>query len=62
VAAKDRVYVLGREGTCVVLKQGPQFEILATNKVDDKSDASLALAGNDLFIRSHQNLYCISED
>ena len=60
VAAKDHVYVLGREGTCLVLKQGTQLEILATNKLDDKTDASLALAGNDLFLRGHQNLYCIS--
>lgn len=61
VAAKDRVYVVGREGTCLVLKQGPKLEILATNKLDGKTDASLALAGNELFVRGHQNLYCIAE-
>ncbi len=61
VAAKDRVYVVGREGTCLVLKQGPKLEILATNKLDDKTDASLALAGNELFVRGHQHLYCIAE-
>ena len=61
VAAKDRVYVLGREGTCLVLKQGPKLEVLATNKLDEKTDASLALAGNELFVRGHQSLYCIAE-
>ena len=61
VAAKQRIYVLGREGTCLVLKQGPKLEVLATNKVDDKTDASLALVGHELFLRGHQNLYCISE-
>jgi len=61
VAAKDRVYVVGREGACLVLKQGPKLEILATNELDDKTDASLALAGNELFVRGHQNLYCIAE-
>ena len=61
VAAKDRVYVMGREGTCLVLKQGPKLEILATNKLDDKTDASLALVGKDLFVRGRQNLYCIGE-
>jgi len=59
VSAKDRVYVLGREGTCLVLKKGPKVEILATNKLDDKTDASLALAGNELFVRGRANLYCI---
>jgi hypothetical protein len=62
VAAQDRVYVLGREGTCLVLKKGPKLEILATNKLDDKTDASPALAGNEIFIRGRKNLYCISNE
>lgn len=60
VAAKDRVYVLGRDGTTLVLKKGTQLEVLATNKLDDRSDASIAAVGRELFIRGHQNLYCIS--
>ena len=59
VSAGDRVYVLGREGTCLVLAKGPKLEILATNKIDDKTDASMALAGKELFIRGHEHLYCI---
>jgi outer membrane protein assembly factor BamB len=62
VAAKDRVYVLGREGTCVVLKQGPKLELLATNTIEDKTDASTVLAGKDLFIRGQAHLYRIAED
>ena len=61
VAAKDRVYLLGRDGTCVVIKQGTKLEVLATNKLDDKTDASMALAGKEVFIRGRQNLYCITE-
>jgi len=61
VAAKDRVYVLGREGTCLVLKKGPKLEILATNKLDEKTDASIALVGNELFVRGRENLYCIGD-
>lgn len=62
VAANGRVYVLGREGVCLVLNQGPKLEVLAQNKLEDKTDASIALAGSDLFIRGHQNLYCIAAD
>jgi outer membrane protein assembly factor BamB len=62
VSAGGRVYVLGREGVCVVLKKGPKAEILAVNKVaDNRSDASIALAGTQLFLRTAHNLYCISE-
>jgi len=60
VAAKDRVYVLGRDGKCLVLKKGPKLEILATNKLDDKTDASIAFAGKELFIRGKENLYCVA--
>jgi outer membrane protein assembly factor BamB len=61
VAANGKVYVLGREGVCLVLKQGPTLEVIASNKLDDKTNASIAIAGKDLFIRGHQSLYCIAE-
>ena len=61
VSANSRVYVLGREGKCVVLKQGPTLETVATNSVSDKTDASLAIVGNQIFLRGHESFYCISE-
>jgi outer membrane protein assembly factor BamB len=62
VAAKDRVYVLSREGICVVLKQGPKPEVLATNTLEERTDASMVLAGKDVFIRGRTHLYRIAED
>ena len=61
VAAQDRVYVLGRDGVCLVLKKGPKLEVLATNKLNDHTDASLALVGKELFVRGSRTLYCIAE-
>jgi outer membrane protein assembly factor BamB len=62
VAARDRVYILSREGACIVLKKGPKPEVLAVNKVaDDHSDASLALTEKDLFLRTRHSLYCLSQ-
>lgn len=61
VAAAGRVYLLGRDGATVVLKRADQFEVLATNRLDDSFDASPAIVGNQLFLRGHANLYCISE-
>jgi outer membrane protein assembly factor BamB len=60
VTAKDRIYVLGREGKCVVLQHGPKIEILATNKLDDRTDASPVLIGKELLIRGREHLYCIA--
>jgi outer membrane protein assembly factor BamB len=58
VAAAGRVYLLGRDGTTVVVKDADQFEVLATNKLGDPADASPAIVGNQLFLRSRKNLYC----
>jgi outer membrane protein assembly factor BamB len=62
VAAAGRVYWCSREGTTVVTKHGPEFEVLATNTIDEAIDATPAIVGNDLIIRGEKNLYCISEN
>ena len=61
VSASGRVYLVGRNGTTVVIKNSDKLEILATNHLDEKIDASPALAGKDLFLRGHDFLYCIAE-
>lgn len=61
VAAAGRVYLTGRNGEGIVIKNTGKFEVLATNKLDEKFDASPALAGKDLLLRGHQSLYCLSE-
>jgi outer membrane protein assembly factor BamB len=62
VSARDRVYVLGRDGACVVLRKGPKLETLAVNKLDDDhTDASIALVDKELFLRTGHSLYCIRE-
>ena len=61
VATRDRVYFTGREGTTIVLKTGPDYEVLATNTLDDEFDASPALAGSDMYLRGRTYLYALSE-
>lgn len=59
--AQDKVYITGREGTTLVLKYGPEFEVLATNTLNEGIDASAVFVGNQLFLRGARNLYCIAE-
>ena len=61
VAAGDRVYFTGREGTTIVVKSGPTFEVLAKNMLDDGFDASPALVGNEMYLRGYTHLYAIAE-
>lgn len=62
VAAADRLYLVGRDGTCLVLANSTELEVLATNVLDDPIDATPALVGNELFLRSQGHLYCIEEN
>jgi outer membrane protein assembly factor BamB len=61
VAAAGRVYIVDREGTTLVLKQGDKLEVLATNRLDDPIDASPVVVGKQLFLRGEKYLYCIEE-
>jgi outer membrane protein assembly factor BamB len=61
VSAQGRIYFPGREGTTLVIKTGPAFEVLATNVLDDAFDASPALADGELYLRGRAYLYCIAE-
>jgi outer membrane protein assembly factor BamB len=62
VAADGRIYVVGREGTVVVLAAGSELKVLATNRLDDAFDASPALVERELYLRGARHLYRISAD
>lgn len=62
VGAADRVYLVARDGTTVVLAHGGELEVLATNALDDPIDASPAAVGRELFLRGEKYLYCLSEE
>lgn len=61
IGAAGRVYLVGRNGATVVIKDADKLEILATNRLDEKIDASPAAVGRELFLRGQENLYCIAE-
>ncbi|MCX6900096.1 MAG: PQQ-binding-like beta-propeller repeat protein [Verrucomicrobia bacterium] len=61
VGANDRVYLVGRDGNAAVLRKSGKLEILAHNRLEEGFEASPAIAGNQMFLRGRQHLYCISE-
>ena len=61
VGTADRVYFVGRDGKTVVIKRSETLEVLAVNILDDKIDASPAIAGDELFLKGKTYLYCIAE-
>ena len=50
VGAKGRVYFPGQEGTTLVIKHGPAYEVLAKNALDDGFNASPALVDGEIYL------------
>ena len=61
VAAAGRVYITDRSGATMVLSDDKKLKILATNRLDEPINASAAVVGKEIFLRSDQHLYCISK-
>lgn len=60
VGASNRVYLPSREGVTKVITAGATYKELATNELDDVFDASPIIIGDELYLRGHKSLYCIS--
>lgn len=60
VGAAGRIYIIGRDGGAIVLKKSDTVDVLATNKLDDRFDASPVPVGKELFLRGKDHLYCLA--
>jgi outer membrane protein assembly factor BamB len=59
LAANGHVYFIGREGTAVVVKNEPPFEVVSRCSLNGTFDASPVAVGGQLFLRSWNKLYCL---
>jgi outer membrane protein assembly factor BamB len=62
VGAGGRIYITGRDGTTLVIAKGSEFNVMATNSLDDGFDASPAVVGDAIYLRGQEFLYCIAAD
>ena len=61
IAAGGNIYLTGRSGNTVVIKDSDKFEVVASNSVGETVDATPAPAGENLFIRGEKHLFCIGK-
>ncbi|MEO6723720.1 MAG: PQQ-binding-like beta-propeller repeat protein [Blastocatellia bacterium] len=62
IAADGKLYLAGESGATYVIKMGEKFEVIATNTLADQLFvASPVIVEGELFLRSHNQLFCISE-
>ncbi|HEU4770464.1 MAG TPA: PQQ-binding-like beta-propeller repeat protein, partial [Pyrinomonadaceae bacterium] len=62
VGANGKLYLAMEDGDVVVMKMGEKFEVLATNHLTDQMFiATPVIAAGELYLRSQNALFCISE-
>ena len=59
VLADGRIYITNEDGVTVVVKAGPQFEVLAENDLGEYTLSSPAISNGQIFIRTESFLYAI---
>jgi outer membrane protein assembly factor BamB len=59
--ADGKIYCISEDGTTTVVKAGPEFAVLAVNKLDSLTLASPVAVDNQIFIRTADHLYCIQQ-
>ena len=62
IAADGRIYCLDERGLTLILKPGPDFQLLASNPLDGETFwASPAPLADALLLRGTDHLYCITQ-
>jgi hypothetical protein len=63
VHAQGRLYLLMRDGETLVFAAKPKYELLARNSLGkgEQTNSSLAISDGEIFIRTFEHLWCISE-
>ncbi len=63
VHAGGKLYVFTRDGSTVILKASPKYEVLATNRLasGESTNSSPAISNGEIFLRTNRHLWCIAE-
>ena len=60
LVAGENIYVPNQAGDVFVLRASPKFELIACNSVNEPTNASLAPADGELFLRTDKSLWCFA--
>jgi outer membrane protein assembly factor BamB len=59
VYAAGRLYINTMNGDTLVLSASPKYELLARNSLGERVLSSVAVAGDEIFVRSYKQLWCL---
>ena len=57
----DKCYTINQGGDCFVFSAKPNFEMISVNSLGERSNSSIVPSNGELFIRTHQALWCIGK-
>ncbi len=60
IIADDHVYLLDRAGVMHVVKAAGEFQLVAESPIGERTDCTPAFSEKTIYIRTKENLYCIS--
>jgi outer membrane protein assembly factor BamB len=60
VLAGSKIYVMNKSGETFIFQASPTFELLGSNALNEPSNSSVVPTEGELFLRTHQALWCIS--
>ena len=56
------LYVMIQRGTTIVFEpNSEELKVLAENALNERTNSTPAIAGGEIFLRTHKHLYCIAE-
>ena len=61
IRAGELIYATNRSGDTFVFRAQKEFELLATNAVNEPSDSSLVPSGGRFYYRTHEGLWCLGK-
>lgn len=61
VYADGHIYWLNETGVTTVIRTGDKFELVATNPIGEKCQATYAVSQRQIFIRGEKHLFCIGK-
>ena len=53
-------YTITQGGDCFVFKASPTFEVVSVNSLGERSNSSVVPSNGELFLRTHDALWCIA--
>lgn len=61
VVADGIVYFFSKRGVATLVRPGDEFEVVAKNSLDEDISSSPAISQGQIFVRTHEALYCIGK-